>query len=399
MAIGFHDVEAAAKRIAEQVQKTAFLHSQTLSRLARATVFLKFENQQFTASFKERGALNALLQMPEAQRAKGVLTFSAGNHAQAIAHHARRLGAKATVIMPCGTPNSKVEKTTILGAEVILRGGDLAESQDFAEQLAAERGACIVHPYDEEAVIAGQGTMALEMLQVVPDLDAMIIPVGGGGLISGSAIVAAHLAPNLRLFGVEADRFASAYQLLKGEGPTCGGFTIAEGIAVKRPGQLTGDIMRQHVTDILLVNETNLEEAVITLLEIEKTVVEGAGAAGLAALLRYPEKFRGLRVGLALCGGNIDMVHLSSAIQRSLFRTGRLVRLQVELPDMPGALGNFCMLLGELNCNIIEIVHQRTFSSSIKAVSVEVVVQLLNRERRSQLVNILLSRGYRIGTT
>jgi threonine dehydratase len=385
------DVVAAAARIAGAVVRTPCLESRTLSELAGARVFVKFENLQFTASFKERGALNKLLQLTPTERARGVVAMSAGNHAQAVAYHASRLGVRATIVMPRYTPNVKVEHTRRFGAEVVLHGDDLSAANDRANALAAERGLSFVHPYDDAAVIAGQGTVALEMLAEQPDLDALVIPVGGGGLAAGCALA----AENALVYGVETERFPSMKQALAGEGIVCGRDTIAEGIAVKRPGALTREILRARARDLLLVSEIDLEEAVLALLEIEKTVAEGAGAAALAAVLRHRALFAGKRVGVVLSGGNIDLLVLASIIERGLARSRRLVRLRILLPDRPGALADVTRILAETGANVIEISHERSFGRvPLKEAQVEFVVSTRGGEHASEIRGALAAGGY-----
>jgi threonine dehydratase len=388
------DVLAAARRIAGAVVRTPCLESRTLSEIAGARVFVKFENLQFTASFKERGALNKLLQLTPEERSRGVVAMSAGNHAQAVAHHASRLGIRSTIVMPRYTPNVKVEHTRRFGAEVMLHGDDLNAANDRATALAAERGYTFVHPYDDVAVIAGQGTVALEMLEDHPDLEALVIPVGGGGLASGCAIAASD---DVVVYGVETERFPSMKQALAGEPISCGRDTIAEGIAVKRPGKITREILRARARDMLLVSEVDLEEAVLALLEIEKTVAEGAGAAALAAVLRHRARFAGQRVGVVLSGGNIDMLVLASVIERGLARSRRLVRLRVQLPDRPGALADVTRVLAETGANVIEIHHERSFGRvPLKEAQVELVVSTRGSEHMREIRDALARGGYEV---
>ena len=395
-AIEMADVERAAQAIQGQVIHTRTGHSRTLSALTGAEVWLKFENHQFTASFKERGALARLLTLDDEQRRRGVIAMSAGNHAQAVAYHAQRLGIPATIVMPRSTPNAKVDQTRVFGPEVILQGLMFDESAAAAYELAAERNLTMLHPFDDPVVMAGQGSLALEILADAPRPDAILVPIGGGGLISGVATVMAAVAPETEVIGVQTEQYPGAYRALRGDGPEPGSFTIAEGIAVKHPGKLTLPIIREKVRDIVLVPETALERAVLLLLEIEKSVVEGAGAAGLAALLSSPERFRGRRVVLLLCGGNLDMMIMSSLILRGLARTQRLVRVRVEVPDLPGALAEVCQLLGELDSNIIDIHHQRAFTgSSVRATGVDFVVQMRGAEQTEQVLETLGRRGYK----
>lgn len=396
LAIALADVESAARLIEGQVIHTPTLRSRTLSKITGADVWIKFENHQFTASFKERGALTRLLALSARQRERGVVTMSAGNHAQAVAYHAQRLGIRATIVMPRSTPNAKVDQTRVFDPEVILQGLVFDESKQMAMDLAKERSLTLIHPYDDPAVMAGQGTLALELLADAPKPEVILVPIGGGGLISGVATVMTALAPETEVIGVQAERYPGAYKAVKGEAPDLGAFTIAEGIAVKAPGEFTLPIIRDKVDDILLVSESDLERAVLMLLEIEKTVAEGAGAAGLAALLANPDRFRGRRVMLLLCGGNLDLMVLSSLILRGLVSSHRLVRVRVEVPDLPGALGEVCRLLGELDSNIIDIQHQRAFSgSSVRATGVDFVLQMRGAEQIEQVLDTLARKGYR----
>src|SRR5699024_2450727 len=316
----------------------------------------------FTVSFKERGALNCLLSLNQKERAAGVIAMSAGNHAQAVAYHARRLGLRAVIVMPKNTPNVKVQNTRKLGAEVHLQGTDVAEAGAYARRLAADHGLTFIHPYDDERVMAGQGTMALEMLADCPQLDALVVPVGGGGLIAGNAIAARALRPAMEIIGVQAARFPAMCQALAGQPIQNHMTTIAEGIAVKEPGQRTLPLIREHVTELMQVAEHGIERAILMLLEIEKTVTEGAGAVGLAAILAEPERFRGRRVGVVLSGGNIDLLRLSAAIERGMVRTDRIVRVRVGVPDHPGALADLTRRLADQHANVIEIAHQRAFT-------------------------------------
>jgi threonine dehydratase len=388
------EVRAAAARIGGAVVRTPCLESRTLSEIAGARVFVKFENLQFTASFKERGALNKLLSLSDAARARGVVAMSAGNHAQAVAYHASRLGVQATIVMPRYTPNVKVEHTRRFGARVVLHGDDLSDANDRANELAAERSLTFVHPYDDAAVIAGQGTVALEMLEDHPDLDALVIPVGGGGLASGCALA----APNVAIYGVEAERFPSMKQALAGETIACGRDSVAEGIAVKRPGLLTREILRARAQGMLLVSEIDLEEAVLLLLEVEKTVAEGAGAASLAAVLRHRALFAGKRVGVVLSGGNIDLLVLASIIERGLARSRRLVRLRVQLPDRPGALADATRILADSGANVVEIHHERAFGRvPLKEAQVEFVISTRGGEHLEEIREALQRGGYEVG--
>lgn len=389
------DVRRAQLRIAAEIERTPLEHSKTLSALTGSQIYLKFENQQFTASFKERGALNRLLDLTPDERRRGVIAMSAGNHAQAVAYHGRRLGIPTCIVMPRTTPNAKVEQTRVFEAEVILYGAQFDEARAFALEEGKRRQLTLVHPFDDAAVIAGQGTLGMEMLEQAPDLDVLVVPIGGGGLISGVAIGAKSINTNVEIVGVQMERYPAAHNAfhrMSVEVP--GGGTVAEGIAVKSPGALTMDLINRHVNDVVLVNEAFVERAIFNLLEIEKTVVEGAGAAALGAVLRYPQRFRNRRVGLVLSGGNIDMMILSSLLQRGLVRSHRLVRLRVEIEDVPGALGRLTQLLGELDSNIIDIAHQRTFGgSSVRAAVVDLTLQMRGEEQEDQVVKALKDRG------
>ncbi|QTF93698.1 threonine ammonia-lyase [Halomonas sp. BM-2019] len=395
MSVTLDDIRAAAARIQGSVERTPCLHSHTLSRIAGCELYLKFENHQFTAAFKERGALNHLLSLSDAERARGVIAMSAGNHAQAVAYHAARLGIRATIVMPRHTPNLKVSNTRALGAEVHLAGDGVAEAGEVAHRLAEEQDLVFVHPYDDERIIAGQGTIALEMLEEAPELDALVIPIGGGGLIAGNAIAAGELKPGIEVVGVQTKRFPAMQQALAGEPIQCGQATLAEGIAVKQPGRLTLPIVRERVRDIVLVDEPEIERAILLLLEIEKTVAEGAGAAGLAAVLADPERYRGRNVGLILCGGNIDMLALASVIQRGLVRSGRIVRVRVAIPDVPGALAELTRLLARQRANVIQIAHHRTFTDlSLRATEVEATLETLGSEHTREVIEALRAEGY-----
>ncbi|GED21536.1 threonine ammonia-lyase [Halomonas halmophila] len=395
MTVTLDDVKHAAERTRDQLVRTPCLHSATLSALTGCELYIKFENHQFTAAFKERGALNHLLMLSEDERRRGVIAMSAGNHAQAVAYHAARLGIHATIVMPRHTPNLKVRNTRQLGAEVHLEGNGVDEAGTYAQRLAEERDLVFVHPYDDPAIIAGQGTMALEMLEDHPDLESLVIPIGGGGLISGNAVAARALRPEIEIVGVQSQRYPAMQQVLAGEPVHCGQASLAEGIAVKQPGELTREIIREHVNDICLVDEPEIERAILLLLEIEKTVAEGAGAAGLAAILDDPERFRGRRVGLVLCGGNIDMLALSSVIQRGLVRSGRIVRVRVGISDVPGALSELTNLLAEQRANVITIAHQRTFTDlSLRATEVEATLETLGRDHTRDVIEALRAEGY-----
>jgi threonine dehydratase len=399
--VTYDDVVAAAGRIAGAVARTPSAHSRTLSQVLGCTVVVKFENLQFVASFKERGALNRLAQLSDGERAKGVVAMSAGNHAQAVAYHATRLGIDATIVMPTNTPFVKVQRTRELGATVVLRGEGLGEAETEACRLAADEGRTYVHPFDDPAVIAGQGTCALEMLADHPELDALVVPVGGGGLFAGMAVAARHLRPGVELVGVQTERYPSMADRLHHTSSVIGGSTIAEGIAVPRPGELTGQIIEALVDDVVTVTEEHVEEAINLLLEIEKVITEGAGAAGIAALIEHRERFAGKTVGVVLTGGNVDPRLLASVIMRGLIRKGRLSRLHIEVPDVPGSMGSITTILGDVGANIVEILHQRMFVDlSAKSAEIEVTVETLDHLHVDRVVAALEDAGYvvRVGT-
>jgi threonine dehydratase len=392
--VSLNDIRAAAGRIAGAVEHTPFLPSRTLSRLTGAEVFLKFENLQFTASFKERGALNKLLSLGESERKRGVIAMSAGNHAQAVAYHASRLGIPATIVMPKGSPNTKIKNTQIHGAAVVLEGENLFEAGKHARALAARDNLVFVHPYEDPLIIAGQGTVGLEMLEAVPDLDVLVVPVGGGGLISGIATAAKALKPGILVYGAESQNYPSMHQRLNGLPVECGGDTIAEGIAVKDVGNLAFEVIRQLVEEVLVVKEETIERAAVALIEIEKTVAEGAGAAALAALLEHPARFTGKRVGLPISGGNIDSRVLASVLMRGLVRDARLVRLRVTMPDVSGSLAKVAGLIAGAGGNIVEVQHQRVFATaSVKSTEIEFLVETRDRAHTEALVRALEANG------
>ncbi|MFM9977481.1 MAG: threonine ammonia-lyase [Sphingomonadaceae bacterium] len=391
------DITAAAARIDGQIVRTPTLHSITLSAITGADVWLKFENLQFTAAFKERGALNTLLLMPDVQRKSGVIAASAGNHAQGLAYHGARLGVPVTIVMPQTTPMVKVMQTEGHGATVVLEGETFDAAYAHARLLESERGLTFVHPFDDADIIAGQGTLALEMLADAPVIDTLAIPIGGGGLLSGMATAAKALKPDIEIVGVQAELFPSMYACLNGLDLPSEGDTLAEGIAVKVPGLITREIVRAVADDVVLVSERDLEKAVSLLLQIEKTVVEGAGAAGLAALLAHPERFKGRTVGLVLCGGNIDTRLLANVLLRDLARSGRLARLRIRLQDRPGALFRVAEVFHGQSVNIIEVYHQRVFTTlPAKGLITDIECETRGPEHLARLIAALGDAGYEV---
>ena len=390
-------VRAAHARIRDSIVETPTLHSQTLSKLTGANIYLKFENLQFTAAYKERGALNAILLLSEEQRSKGVIAASAGNHAQGLSYHGTCLGIPVTIVMPVPTPTVKVMQTESVGGKVVLFGETFDDAYKYARQLEAEQGLTFVHPFDDPNVAAGQGTVALEMLESIPSLDMLVVPIGGGGLLSGMGTAARALKPDIGLIGVQAELYPSMYALLKNVEMPCEGDTLAEGIAVKIPGAFTSEVIRELVDEIVLVSEAELETAVSLLLQIEKTVVEGAGAAGLAAVMANPEIFAGKNVGIVLCGGNIDTRLLANVLLRDLARSGRLARLRLTLQDRPGALFKVMRLFNEHNINIIEIYHQRIFTTlPAKGLITDIECEARDAQQLQGLVDGLNVAGYKV---
>lgn len=397
--IDIASIQTARENLRGQVLKTPFTLSRTLSDIFGAEIWLKFENLQFTASFKERGALNRMLTLSDEERRAGVIAVSAGNHAQGVAYHAQRMGVPAVIVMPRFTPTVKVANTRRFGAEVVLAGDTFDDAKAHGYELAKQRGLIMIHPYDDEAVIAGQGTVALEMLEDQPQLDMLVIAIGGGGLISGIATAAKALKPGIEIIGVQTERFPAMYAAIKGVSMPNGQYTIAEGIAVKSPGGLTQPIVSRLVDDLELVSEADIEHAIVVLLEIEKTVVEGAGAAGLAALLRAQEagseRFKGKRIGLVLTGGNIDPLMLGELIERGMVRAGRLARIRVDLRDLPGALAHATKLIADAQANITEVHHQRAFTSlPVRNVEVDFVLQTRGPEHIQEVIDILNAAGF-----
>jgi threonine dehydratase len=391
------DVRAAHARIRDAIVATPTLHSKTLSQLTGANIYLKFENLQFTAAYKERGALNALLQLPEEARERGVIAASAGNHAQGLSYHGTRLGVPVTIVMPKTTPTVKVMQTEAVGGKVVLEGEKFDDAYKHARLLEKELGLTFVHPFDDPKVAAGQGTVAIEMLEAVPEIETFVVPIGGGGLLSGMGTAARGIKPDVELVGVQAELYPSMYALLNGRQMPCEGDTLAEGIAVKVPGAFTSQVIRGLVDDIVLVSEAQLETAVSLLLQIEKTVVEGAGAAGLAAVMARPDLFKGKNVGIVLCGGNIDTRLLANVLLRDLARSGRLARLRITLQDRPGALYKVMKLFNDHNINIIEIYHQRIFTTlPAKGLITDIECEARDAEQLQGLVDALKAAAYKV---
>jgi threonine dehydratase len=389
-------IRDAAGRLRGEIVDTPCMPSRTLSALVGCEVFLKFENLQFTASFKERGALNKMALLSAAERACGVLAVSAGNHAQGVAYHAQRMGIPATIVMPRFAPAVKVERTRGFGATVVLEGDTFDDARAHGVRLARQRGLTLVHPYDDYAVMAGQGTIGLEMLAQQPQIDTLVVAIGGGGLICGVATAARALRPDIAVIGVQTERFPAAWNLKHDGHLASAQATIADGIAVRSPGELTGPLIRSLVDHVQLVDEDDIEQAILLLLEIEKTVVEGAGAVGLAALMKHGERCRGRKVGLILCGGNIEPLVLAEIIERGMVKSGRLARLRFDVRDVPGALADVATLLGRLGANIDEVQHQRAFTSlSVERAQIEVVVQTRGVEHIARILTAMREHGYR----
>jgi len=395
LTIKLADIEAARRVIAGQVLRTPMLPAPKLSALTGAEVFVKYENLQVTNSFKDRGALVRLSALSAAERKRGVIAMSAGNHAQSVAYHAARLGIPATIVMPVTTPFVKVAATQSYGAEVVLEGEGISEAEAVCERLLVERELTLVHPYDDPRVMAGQGTIALEMLADVPDLDMLVIPIGGGGLISGNAVAARAAQPNITVIGAQAALYPSFWNAIHQDKRPIGGPTLAEGIAVKNVGKLTLPIVRALVSEIVLVEEAHLERAVNAYLTLQKTMAEGAGAAGLAAMLAKPERFKGKKVGLILCGGNIDPRILASIMVRELERENHIVSFRLIIPDRPGVLGQIATRLGELGANILEVEHKRLFLNvPAKGASLDVTVETRNGDHAADILKALAADGY-----
>jgi threonine dehydratase len=395
MTVSFEDIRKAQGVLKGNAVRTPLLKSAKLSEIAGAEIYVKFENMQVTNSFKDRGAYVKLSSLSDAEKARGVIAMSAGNHAQAVAYHARRLGIPATIVMPETTPSTKVERTQSHGAQVILSGETLADSQITAEAIVAEKGLILVHPYDDDRIIAGQGTIGLEMLEDEPELDAIVVPIGGGGIISGTAIAAKNVRPEIEMIGVEVKLYPSMYAALRGQAAKCGGSTLAEGIAVKNVTERTVAICRQFVDDVRLVGESDIERAVMAYLTHQKTLAEGAGAAGLAAVLADPAHFRRRRVGLVLCGGNIDPRILSSVITRELQREMRIVNLRITIDDRPGVLGKISTLLGKHGANILEVSHRRMFLDiPAKGAELEIMLETRDHRHAQEIVRLIEAQGF-----
>ena len=391
------DIQQAAERVHGQVLETPCVESRTLSQLTGTQLFLKMENLQFTASFKERGACNKLVQLSDEEKTRGVIAMSAGNHAQGVAYHAERLGIPATIVMPTFTPGVKVARTRGFGARVILHGDSLEAAYTHAKALAEAQNLVFVHPYDDSAIMAGQGTLALEMLAAQPALDTLVVPVGGGGLIAGIATAAKAIRPGIRVVGVQTQRFPAMVNAVQGTRHPQGGNTIAEGIAVGAPGALCLEVIRQRVDELLLVDEGDIEQAIVMLLEIEKTLAEGAGAAALAALLRHKDRFAGHKVGMVLSGGNIDPQLLAQIIGRGLVRSGRLIRVVVSARDVPGSLARITALVAEAGANVDEVHHQRAFTLlAAQNVEIEMVLQTRGHEHVTELIERLRGAGLEV---
>jgi threonine dehydratase len=395
MSVTPRDVAAAAAAIQGHVVRTPLLYSQRLSELCRAEVLLKLESLQYTGSFKDRGACHKLQALKAAGGVKGVVAASAGNHAQGVAWHASRFGIPATIVMPLYTAFAKVERTAQLGGNVVLHGESVAEAAEHAARLAEDQGLAVVHPYEDPLIVAGQGTAAMEMLADRPDLEVLVVPIGGGGLIAGMAVWAKSERPSLRIVGVQTELCPSMYALLRGEQPPLRTATLADGIAVKRPGRIASELIRTLVDEILLVDETHLERAVQLLVNAQKVVAEGAGAAALAAMLQHPDTFAGRRTGVVVSGGNIDSRLLGNVLLRGLKREGRVVRLRVEITDQPGVLSRVAALVGDTGANILEIEHQRLFSAlPARQAELDVVLETHGRLHVERILASLREQGF-----
>ncbi len=393
----FEDVKAAAERLKGQIIRSPLIRAEKLSAQLGVDIWLKMETMQYTGAFKERGALNKLLLLSDEQKKRGVIASSAGNHAQGVAYNASKLGIKATIVMPKTTPDIKVRQTRALGAEIILTGMTFEEASATAKQLCEEKNLTFVHPFDDVDVIAGQGSLAVEMIEDGPEFDAMVVPVGGGGLIAGMAVAVKNLSPKTRMLGVQAALFPSMANALDGGERAVGGNTLAEGIAVKKAGALTQQIVRAYVDDIILVEERSLERALSLFMNEQKLLVEGAGAAGLAAIMADPDRFKGRTVGLVLCGGNIDARLLSMILMRDLARAGRLARLRISLLDMPGQLMRVATLIAEAEGNVIDVGHHRTYSDlPAKMTFMDVTIDTQGQDHLDRILTNLSNNGYEV---
>jgi len=393
--VSLDDVRAAAEVISGQVERTPLRKSRTLSEITGAEVWVKFENLQFTASFKERGALNKLSKLTDAEKQAGVIAMSAGNHAQGVAYHAQRLGIPATIVMPKGTPFNKVKHTRAHGARVLLEGESLQEAAEHAERLRNEHGFTFIHPYDDADIIAGQGTIALEMLEDAPTLDTLVVPVGGGGLCGGMAVAAKALKPSIRIVAAEAALYPALHSERLGREARVGGATIAEGIAVKSVGRRNWEILRHLCDDVLLADEEHLERAITLFVEVEKTIAEGAGAAGLAVMLAHPAAFAGRKVGLVLCGGNIDTRLLASVLTRALVRERRLTSIRVVSEDRPGTLSNVSRIIGDAGANIMEVAHNRiALDVPAKGAEFDILIETRDAQHTQEVIDALNAAGY-----
>lgn len=397
MALSLDDIERAARTLEGHVVKTPCVEARALSDRLNCRVFLKYENHQYTSSFKDRGACLKLMSLSEAEKRAGVIAMSAGNHAQGVAYHSTRQGIPSTIVMPAFTPFVKIEKTRALGARVRLEGEMVDEAAVAARRIGEAEGLTFIHPYDDPLIMAGQGTLGLEMLATVPDLDVLVVPIGGGGLISGVATAAKAIRPDIEILGVQAAACPAVYAALEGLRDFRRESSIADGITVKTPGERTLPVIREKVDSIVLVEEAALEQAILLLLEVEKTVTEGAGAAGLAAVLSDPARFAGRRVGLVLCGGNIDSRLLSAVILRGLVRDRRLVRLRIGVPDLPGSLAKVTEVIARSGGNVIEVIHQRAFSLlSVRNTDVEFTIETRNRDHGAEIMASLRAAGFSV---
>jgi threonine dehydratase len=394
-AVTFADIQAAAERLKGRIERTETHYSRPLSNLTGADVWVKYENHHETGAFKERGALNRLLQLSDAEKKRGVIAASAGNHAQAVAHHARALGVPTTIVMPKGTPNVKVEQTRARGATIVIEGETYDDAYAHALKLGEERNLVFVHPFNDASVIAGQGTAAIEMLEDAPDIDVLIIPIGGGGLIAGMGIAAKAIKPNIQIYGVEPESYPSFNGKRRGTNVSAGGQTIAEGIAVKKIGDLSFELADKLVEDVILVDEPGFEQAIALYVSAEKTVAEGAGAASLAALLSAPEKFKGRKVGIVLSGGNIDTRILASVLERSMVRQGRIAVLRFIGDDRPGILATVSRIIGDTGGNILQVAHHRmALHAPIKGVEFDIEIETRDMQHTQEIVEALIAAGY-----